>query len=147
MEDMSSPHVLVVDDDAPIRSLIAKVLERAGITVRLAKDGAEALQLFNDQRFDVIVLDLMMPTLSGYEVLDYLESRLDAHTAVIVVTAAGDADVVRLQGRRVHSILRKPFDIGVIADVVSAVAREMAEAHESSDRASGTNVTVIEFKR
>jgi DNA-binding response OmpR family regulator len=142
----TQPNVLVVDDDLPIRSLIAKVLERNGIGVITAKDGAEALRLFDATRFDTVVLDLMMPSMSGYEVLDYIEPRLGQYTAVIVVTAGGDPDLVRLQGRRVHSVIRKPFDIALLAEVVSSVAQNIAEAHRAATD-PGAKVVVVEFKR
>ena len=119
---MSVPSVLVIDDDAPIRFLIGKVLERSGISVTLARDGAEAIRLFSAGRYDVIVLDLMMPTMTGHEVLDYIEPRLDENMAIVVVTASGDKDLAKLRGRRVHSIIRKPFDVLRLATTIREVA-------------------------
>lgn len=138
---MSVPSVLVIDDDAPIRFLIGKVLERSGISVTLASDGAEAIRLFSAGRYDVIVLDLMMPTMTGHEVLDYIERRLDENTAIVVVTASGDKDLARLRGRRVHSIIRKPFDIAMLADVIGATARNVAAARSRGE----SEVVVLEI--
>lgn len=143
---MDAPAALVVDDDLAIRTLIGKVLERSGLKVTLAADGAEAIRLFDSSHYDVVVLDLMMPSVSGYDVLDHVEPLLDGYTAVVVVTAGADEDTVRLRGRRVHSFIRKPFDIAMLSDLVVAVARQMAEAHRNR-RDTGGTVVVVDFQK
>ena len=131
--------VLVVDDEPAIRALVAKIVERAGYAVDVAADGAEAQQKLNDHPdYAVIVLDLMMPQINGFEFIDYLRER-DAHPAVIVITAAPELSLARqLDPRVVHSIVRKPFDINVLADLIAAAAESVPEERKAN---------VIEFRR
>ncbi len=131
--------VLVVDDEPAIRALVAKIVERAGFPVDAAADGAEAIEKVNQTDYAVIVLDLMMPGVSGYEFVDFLQQRGGKRPSVIVITAAAEASLTRqLDPGVVHSIVRKPFDINVLADLVTAAAM----AAQPSDDAN-----VLQFRR
>ena len=126
--------VLVVDDEAAIRALVAKIIERAGFDVDTARDGREAIEKLEASEFDVLVIDLMMPNIDGYGVVDFLRERGGPQPAVILVTAADSAAVRKMDGTFVHSVLRKPFDIDVLADLISAAAKTMRqEHHEGAD--------------
>jgi DNA-binding response OmpR family regulator len=132
--------VLVVDDEPAIRALVAKIVERAGFAVDVAADGAEAMEKIAEQTYAVIVLDLMMPAVSGYEFVEFLQQRGGHRPTVIVITAAAEASLTRqLDPAIVHSIVRKPFDINVLADLVTAAAS--AQSQDESDD------NVIEFRR
>ncbi|HYC88733.1 MAG TPA: response regulator [Thermoanaerobaculia bacterium] len=119
--------VLVVDDEPPIRALVAKIVERAGHPVDVARDGAEAIEKIEAQRYTVVVLDLMMPNIDGYALVDYLKNRGGVRPAIIVISAGDTAALRRLDGAVVHSILRKPFDIDVLGDLISAAIKSMEE--------------------
>jgi DNA-binding response OmpR family regulator len=125
--------ILVVDDDRAIRTLVAKIVERAGFPVDTALDGGEAIQKINETRYAVCVVDLMMPNVSGYDFVEYIrEHCLDYRPAVIVITAVADSSaILPLDGRIVHSVVRKPFDIGVLADLITATALTMQTAEET----------------
>jgi CheY-like chemotaxis protein len=127
--------VLVVDDEPPIRALVAKIVERAGHPVDVARDGAEAIEKLEAQYYSVVVVDLMMPNVDGYGLIDYLKTRGGRRPAIIVVSAGDTAALRRLDGAVVHSILRKPFDIDVLGDLISAATKSMeeVEAEQSSD--------------
>ena len=71
-------HVLVVDDDAEIRSLLAEYLSQNGIRVTVARDAAEMRQVFDEEKPDIIVLDVMMPGEDGLTVCRELRSRRQA---------------------------------------------------------------------
>jgi CheY-like chemotaxis protein len=122
--------VLVVDDEAAIRALVAKIIERAGFAVDAARDGREAIEKLEVSEFDVLVIDLMMPNVDGYGVIDFLRERGGPQPAVILVTAADSAAVRRMDGSLVHSVLRKPFDIDVLADLIAAAAQTMRREHD-----------------
>lgn len=126
--------VLVVDDEPPIRALVAKIVERAGHPVDVARDGAEAIEKIEEQHYAVVVLDLMMPNVDGYALVDYLKNRGDARPAIIVISAGDTAALRRLDGSVVHSILRKPFDIDVLGDLISAALKSMEEAAAEKKR-------------
>jgi CheY-like chemotaxis protein len=115
--------VLVVDDDAAIRQLLVSVLRRHSLTVDEAGDGHEALALIKDHQYAVIVLDLLMPVLDGFGVLDGLGGpELTSPPVVLVITGAGRSEIAKLDPRRVHGIMKKPFDPDELAAIVVACA-------------------------
>lgn len=114
---------LVVDDDATIRNLVTLILLRENFTVETASDGIEAVLKLGLNEYDVIVLDLMMPSLSGGNVLEYLEQeRPEMFGHVVVMTAAGENEIERALGGRRCSVVRKPFNI----DEFAATLRQCA---------------------
>lgn len=124
----SNTRVLVVDDEPAIRALVAKIVERAGHPVDTARDGAEAIEKLDGGNYGVLVLDLMMPNVDGYALLDHLKERGGTRPAIIVISAGDSAALRRLDASMVHSILRKPFDIDVLGDLITAAARSMEES-------------------
>ena len=120
--------VLVAEDDAEVRALIGAVLRRAGHTVEFAADGRETIESIGEIDFDVVLLDLMMPVASGFEVLAWMHRAKPgmAKRSVIVVTAMAEKDLHNLGDGRVFAILRKPFDINdlqaKIAEALTAAA-------------------------
>ncbi len=122
---VNKTRVLVVDDEPAIRALVAKIVDRAGFAVDTAVDGAEALQMIDAGDYAVVVIDLMMPNVDGFGVVAHLRERGIHRPAVIVITA-GDASAIRqLDGSLVHSVVRKPFDIDVLGDLITAAAKAM----------------------
>ncbi len=124
----SNSRVLVVDDEPAIRALVTKIVERAGHPVDSARDGAEAIEKLEAESYGVVVLDLMMPNVDGYALIEHLKERNGARPAIIVISAGDTASLRRLDGSMVHSILRKPFDIDVLGDLITAAARSMEES-------------------
>lgn len=133
----SKGRVLVVDDEPAIRALVTKIVERAGYPVDSARDGAEAIERLEDTEYAVIVLDLMMPNVDGYGLIDYIKSSSRRRPAIIVISAGDTAALRRLDGAVVHSILRKPFDIDVLGDLITAAARSMEEEAAETLRRTG----------
>ncbi|HEU4887681.1 MAG TPA: response regulator [Thermoanaerobaculia bacterium] len=121
----------MVDDEPAIRALVAKIIERAGHAVDTARDGAEAIAKLEQTDYAVIVLDLMMPNIDGYGLIEHLKGREGSKPAVIVVSAGDSGALRRLDGAMVHSILRKPFDIDVLGDLITAAVRSSEEAAQS----------------
>ena len=86
--------VLVVEDEANIVESLSFLLRQAGFEVSIANDGADALAMVGQSVPDVVLLDLMLPTMTGYEVLTRLRgSRATADVPVIVLTAKGQDEV------------------------------------------------------
>lgn len=118
-QPMSECKVLVVDDDEPIRRLIGTVLRRAGFEIDEARHGGEAVSLMQENEYDVILMDLMMPVLSGFEVIEWLgEYHHDRLKCVVVMSAAADRDLARLDPQVVFGVLRKPFDLDAVVGTV-----------------------------
>lgn len=109
---MSRYRALVVDDDEKIRRLIAAVLERNGFEVDQAKDGQMAMEKISEAEYSVIFLDLMMPRLSGFEVIKRLRFMNAEALRRVVITSAVSSEVLsQVAGNTVHRIFEKPFDI------------------------------------
>jgi len=115
---------LVVDDDEPIRTLLAKIVEHEGIAVETARDGSEAIDRIDADGYDMILLDLMMPRVDGYQVLDHLrDEHPDLIPCTIVATALPERDLRRLAISGVFKVHSKPFDIPrLMADIRSCAA-------------------------
>ena len=102
------PRILVIDDDADIRTILEEVLSRAGMATIPAADGRQALRLLFGQRPDAIVLDLGLPDLDGFEVLRRVRELTGA--PVLVLTARGlEADKVKGFGLGADDYITKPF--------------------------------------
>jgi class 3 adenylate cyclase len=104
--------VLVVDDDAVNRTALQRSLEREGHSVRVAPDGRTALELLNREAFDVVLLDILMPGMDGFELLKLIQAddRL-RDTPVIMISALEDIEsVVRSIELGAEDYLPKPFD-------------------------------------
>ncbi|HWW62462.1 MAG TPA: response regulator [Thermoanaerobaculia bacterium] len=111
--------VLVVDDDTSIRKMIVAALKRDGYSFVEAANGLEALDLMRSEKPDVVVLDLMMPVLSGWDVLR--ERSHDAELRgipVIIVSANRDPAVATAVDQGICAFLPKPFDIGALSALV-----------------------------
>ena len=80
------PRILIVDDDSSIRTLLSVVASRAGVESESAVDGLEAMQKLESGTFDLVVLDLSMPRMNGYDLIDRLRGRRP-RPAVVVLTA------------------------------------------------------------
>ena len=124
--------ILVADDDPPLRSLLRLVGTRAGFHVDVASNGVEAMDLLRSNDYAVAVIDLMMPRMSGYEVIELL-ATMNPRPAVLVVTAANDASSLRLDSSVVTSILHKPFDIEMLGAVIRDLAVSAAKRDERSE--------------
>ena len=104
--------ILVVDDERHIVRLVEVNLARAGYDVATAYDGVEALEKVKSEKPDMIVLDVMMPRMDGFEVLKRLQADPETQDIpVIMLTAkAQDADIFRGWSSGVSSYLTKPFN-------------------------------------
>jgi CheY-like chemotaxis protein len=131
---MPNGHVLIVEDDDTIRRLLIEYLKQhALLTVVGARDGIEALHFISHNPYAVVILDLMMPKMSGGDFLDSLTAMmkdpsiqtLGTPPAVIVVTAvpAGDipTDSIVQRSPLVRAVLRKPVDIVELADLIESL--------------------------
>src|SRR5688572_249923 len=116
-----SKRVLVVDDDFEMRRLLVGVLRQRSLDADEAADGKEAIDLLREHRYSVIVLDLLMPVVDGFAVLEMMESEnLQPPPVVLVLTGADQRITETLDPQRIHGIVRKPFDVFEIASIVVA---------------------------
>jgi DNA-binding response OmpR family regulator len=127
--------LLVVDDDRTVRKLLTRIAERAGFDVDSARDGLEALEMMAKKDYEIAIVDLMMPRLSGYELVQKISSLVPRPT-VIVATALMNGDVASLDDSMVRRVIRKPFDIEAVASALIETAQEIA-AQRAADAADG----------
>ena len=130
------PQIMVVDDDPDTVSILARHLQREGFGAIEAISGAECLRLVNERRVDVILLDLMMPEMDGFEVCRALKQ--DPRTAaipIIMITARDDLDA-RAEGMRlgVNDFLAKPVFRRQLANRIRAQL-EMIAAGRANEAA------------
>ncbi|MEW5990393.1 MAG: response regulator transcription factor [Chloroflexota bacterium] len=119
---MTAPRVLVVDDEAPMVELVGEYLRSEGMDVAVARDGPSALDAARERRPDVIVLDVMLPGLDGFEVLRRVRTFSDAY--VIMLTARAE-EIDRIVGLSVGAddYMVKPFSPRELVARVKALLR------------------------
>ncbi len=170
MTEPRTARLLVVDDDAAIRKILRDRFRALGHSVDVAADGKEALALVDKQGADLLLLDLQMPTMDGFAVLEALVGRPDA-PAVVVITAHGSIEAaVRAVRAGAADFITKPFEAPHVEHVVAGVldkmglrrkvesleteisdrhhlilgtSRAMAEAFEVATRAALSDVTIL----
>ena len=104
--------LLVVDDNEMNRDLLSRRLERQGYRVTVAVDGRQALEFLNREPFNLVLLDLMLPEMNGYQVLEHLKADDSlSHIPVIMTTALDEADgKQKCMELGAHDYLTKPFN-------------------------------------
>jgi DNA-binding response OmpR family regulator len=122
---MDGPRVLVVDDEPMVRDVLARYLAREGFAVDVAADGREALDRYVDVAPDLVLLDLMLPTIDGYEV--FRRMRELSSVPVIMLTARGE-QTDRIVGLELGAddYVAKPFSPREVVARVRAVLRRSA---------------------
>jgi DNA-binding NtrC family response regulator len=116
---MSSHRILVVDDDSAIRRLVATVLRREDYEVDTADGGRQALAMIELVEYDVVLLDLMMPDLSGRDVLELLALREPQLKCVVIMSAASKSHIANSMTPNVYAAVSKPFDMKALIGAVS----------------------------
>lgn len=126
----SAPRILVVDDDTLCSALIRAVLTRAGHAVTLASDGAAALTLTEAEPPDMVLLDFMMPGLSGPEVAARMRGQRGMGEVPILLLSATDDGADIEAGRRagINDYLRKPIDRKALLARVEEALRDRGRA-------------------
>ncbi len=134
--------VLVVEDDVPIRRLLATALSRAGLAVASARDGAEGIETLQKQAYTVLLLDLMMPRMSGWDVLAWLEAHPAHRPRTVIVLSAGKADTIdSLSPAAVNAVIFKPFDLHALTAYVKSCCSAEFDKDRRMKRLIGTKST------
>jgi CheY-like chemotaxis protein len=116
---VGAARILVIDDEDAVREVLTDILTEAGHTVRRAESGAQGLALCAGQRFDLVITDLSMPGMSGWEVAAALNAQHPG-TAIGLVTGWGEqVDPQQAARHHLKFVLAKPF---LVSDVLGAVA-------------------------
>lgn len=120
--------VLVVEDEQDISELLRNYLEEAGYQVEIAGDGVEAVSVASNQSFDLILLDVMLPKIDGFSVLEVI--RRESEVPVIMLTALDNEDSqIKGYDLQVDDYVTKPFSMQVLLRKIAAVLRRTAGTH------------------
>lgn len=115
------PSILIVEDEPPILRLLTAAFLREPLHVDTAHDGVEAIERLSDKRYAVVLLDLMLPRVNGFEVLQWLRGR-EERPLVLVISAYDERIVSQLDPAIVHAVVRKPFDLEQVVEMVREAA-------------------------
>jgi DNA-binding response OmpR family regulator len=120
-------HVLAVDDEADIRMILESLLKSSGYEVDTASDGEDAATRLNEGRYDLVVLDVMMPRRDGYEVLRDIRGRGLHDLPVVMLTAkASDKDVWKGYEEGVTYYMTKPFTNQAFLNIVNYLVGDLS---------------------
>ena len=129
---MNDPVVLVVDDEKSLRDFVRRNLEARHYKVLTAANGLEAMATFNNEKVDLVILDLMMPHLDGLETTRRI--REASKTPIIILTALGEeSDKVQAFDMGADDYLTKPFGVGELMGRIKAVLRRARWLEPSSN--------------
>jgi len=111
--------VLVADDDRSIRQLVCTIVRREHFQVDCAADGVEAIEFLKQHEYAVILLDLMMPRVDGFGVIEHLRSHPPARKPIIlVISAYADQKFRDVDPEVVAGVIRKPFEVADLGSLV-----------------------------
>jgi CheY-like chemotaxis protein len=112
------PKILVIEDHTPTRLAMSKLIRQAGAEVVTARDGEEGLKYLMTQRFDVLLTDLRMPVMDGFELLQHCNRLPASHRPNRVIAISGEYEAGVLHGQPVQ-FLPKPFNLNSLLEMIS----------------------------
>jgi DNA-binding response OmpR family regulator len=115
--------ILIVDDDRELVEGLRAVLERQGYRVMQAHDGHQGKQVIYNQRPDLVILDMMMPRMGGYPVLEHFRGRTDAPPIVMITANEGSRHKAYAEYLGVIDYIRKPFAMERLLETVNRALR------------------------
>ena len=118
---------LVVDDNEDIRDVFCRLVERAGHVASTAYDGQDAVETLERERFDVMLLDLTMPRMTGVEVVRWLRARPDVapDLRIVVISAWAGENRAVLQELGITTVMQKPLRIQQLTDLIAETLRDL----------------------
>ena len=138
-----SAHILVVDDEVAIRDMVRMALEMDGFTVSDASNAHQAGTLLEQQSIDLILLDWMMPGISGIDFASRIRREGNHHVGIIMLTAKDDEnDLIRGLDVGADDYIKKPFSTKELISRMNAVLRRLKDKSPSQDVVSAGKITI-----
>ena len=127
MSDERQLRFLVVDDNEDIRDVFCRLVERAGHVASTAYDGQDAVETLERERFDVMLLDLTMPRMTGVEVVRWLRDRPEVAPAlrIVVISAWAGENRAVLQELGITTVMQKPLRIQQLTDLIAETLHDL----------------------
>ena len=121
-DKLSGIHVLVVDDEEDVRNVVSRAVESAGMRVDTASNGLEALNILDDENIDLIILDLLMPEMDGFEFLAKYNSENAASRAAVLIYSAMELDDTMRASLEASCVAVITNKDGALANLESAIS-------------------------
>lgn len=122
-------NILIVEDDMDIQELLREFLKEAGYEVMTASDGIEAMELFAKNKYDLILLDIMLPKIDGFGVCELI--RKQSQVPIIMLTAlGGEEEQIRGLDLQVDDYITKPFSVPILIRKIAAVLRRSGQTQD-----------------
>ena len=126
-------NILIVEDDMDIQELLREFLKEAGYEVTSASDGIEAMDMFAKNKYDLILLDIMLPKIDGFGVCELV--RKQSQVPIIMLTAlGGEEEQIRGLDLQVDDYITKPFSVPILIRKIAAVLRRSSQAQEEGHK-------------
>ncbi|MBN1755441.1 sigma-54-dependent Fis family transcriptional regulator [bacterium] len=151
-------NILVIDDEEPMRDSCSKLLSKDNFNVSTAEDGLKGLELLNHKAFDIVILDLKMPGLSGLEVLEKIKQNLPDMLVIVITGYPSVESAVQAMKAGAYDFLPKPFTPDELRVIVKRAAdkrrliveniylREQLKTYTSMDEIIGESESMIQIK-
>jgi len=114
--------ILIVEDEKAIQTILKTYLEEAGYDITLVNDGLEGISLFQSEGFDLVLLDIMMPKIDGYAVLELIR-KTHSVPAIMITAMDNDIDQMKAFDLKVDDYITKPFNMELVLKRIDAVLR------------------------
>jgi DNA-binding response OmpR family regulator len=128
---MAAKTILLVDDDFELADAVRSVLERQGYRVLMARDGHQGKQMIYEHRPDLVILDMMMPRMGGYPVLEHFKGKADAPPVIMITANEGSRHKMYAEILGVVDYIRKPF---AMERLLEAVAKTFAPKTDETEK-------------
>lgn len=126
-------NILIVEDDMDIQELLREFLKEAGYEVMAANDGIEAMDLFAKNKYDLILLDIMLPKIDGFGVCELI--RKQSQVPIIMLTAlGGEEEQIRGLDLQVDDYITKPFSVPILIRKIAAVLRRSGQTQDEGHK-------------
>ena len=113
--------ILVVDDDPNMRSFLLEVLNKLGFEVNTASDGAEAIEKLKQHRYQLIITDLSMPGVNGYELIKWIREN---NSMVPIIVMSGEGEIDKADSYDLMKFIKKPFTLTELNSIINSFFKD-----------------------
>ena len=136
--------ILVVEDDLDIQELLQNVLQESGYDITVANDGLEAINIFSDDDFDLILLDILLPKIDGFSVCEFIRKK--SQIPIIILTALnGEKEQIKGLDLQVDDYITKPFSMPVLVRKIAAVLRRASKTSDQEHKTISYDNLILDF--
>ena len=136
--------ILVVEDDLDIQELLQNFLQESGYDITVANDGLEAINIFSDDDFDLILLDILLPKIDGFSVCEFIRKK--SQIPIIILTALnGEKEQIKGLDLQVDDYITKPFSMPVLVRKIAAVLRRASKTPDQEHKTMSYDNLILDF--